>query len=198
MTESTRAIVLPGEVSVVNLGLSLFADAVRDQAAPVEEVDWRIPAGGQMDLVDALEQLEGPRAAGIDQANAEAVRRLDRSVPLLVDVAPAGTLIPDLSGRMLLHCGPAIEWAAGLRPAPSLDAGRRRCRGVGRDRRAGRPDPRRRKREAPAGLPLRHRDADGECNRSVGAGLRRRQPRRRHTGIRPDQPGAGGDRVVRT
>ena len=112
MTESRRAIVLPGEVSVVNLGLSLFADAVRDQAAPVEEVDWRIPAGGQMDLVDALEQLEGPRAAGIDRANAEAVRRLDRSVPLLVDVAPAGTLIPDLSGRMLLHCGPAIEWAA--------------------------------------------------------------------------------------
>ena len=112
MTESRRAIVLPGEVSVVNLGLSLFADAVRDQAAPVEEVDWRIPAGGQMDLVDALEQLEGPRAAGIDLANTEAVRRLDRSVPLLVDVAPAGTLIPDLSGRMLLHCGPAIEWAA--------------------------------------------------------------------------------------
>ena len=65
-----------------------------------------------MDLVDALEQLEGPRAAGIDRANTEAVRRLDRSVPLLVDVAPAGTLIPDLSGRMLLHCGPAIEWAA--------------------------------------------------------------------------------------
>ena len=89
MTEPTRAIVLPDEVSVVNLGLSLFADAVRDQAAPAQQVDWRIPAGGQLDLVDALEQLDGPRASGIDRANAEVVRRLDHSVPMLVDVASA-------------------------------------------------------------------------------------------------------------
>ena len=111
MAESTRAIALPDEVSVVNMGLSLFADAVRDQAAPVEHVEWRIPAGGQLDMVDDLEQLYGPRAADIDKANAEVVRRLDRSVPLLVDVAPAETLIPGMSGRTLLHCGPALEWA---------------------------------------------------------------------------------------
>ena len=54
MTESTRAIVLPDEVSVVNVGLSLFADAVRDQAAPVEHVDWRIPADGQQDLIAGI------------------------------------------------------------------------------------------------------------------------------------------------
>ncbi len=110
MTEPTRAIVLPDEVSVVNLGLSLFADAVRDQAAPAQQVDWRIPAGGQLDLVDALELLDGPRASGIDRANAEVVRRLDQSVPMLVDVASAGALIPDLSGRTLLHSGPEIAW----------------------------------------------------------------------------------------
>jgi hypothetical protein len=110
MTETTRAIELPDEVSVVNLGLSLFADAIRDQAAPVTEIDWRIPADGRTELVEALEELDGPRAADIDAANAEVVRRLDRSVPLLVDVAPAYSLLPDLSGRVLLHCGPAIEW----------------------------------------------------------------------------------------
>jgi hypothetical protein len=111
MAESTRIPVLPDEVSVVNMGLSLFADAVRHQDASVEHVDWRIPANGQPDLVDALEQLYGPRAADIDEANAEAVRRLDQSVPLLVDIAPAEALIPQVSGRMLLHCGPEIEWA---------------------------------------------------------------------------------------
>ena len=111
MSDSHNAIVLPTEVSVVNLGLSLFADAVRDQAAPVEDVAWRIPADGRMDLVDALEQLDGPRAAAIDHANAEAVRRLDESVPLLVDVAPAGRLITGLPDRTLLHCGPEIAWA---------------------------------------------------------------------------------------
>jgi hypothetical protein len=112
MTDSTRVTALPHEVSVVNLGLSLFADALRDQATSVEHVDWRIPADGQPDLIDALEQLDGPRAADIDKANAEAVRRLDQSVPLLVDVGPAATLIPTMPDRTLLHCGPGIEWAA--------------------------------------------------------------------------------------
>jgi hypothetical protein len=111
MSESTPVTALPDKVSVVNIGLSLFADAVRDQATPVEHVEWRIPADGQLDLVDDLEQLYGPRAAEIDKANAEAVRRLDQSVPLLVDIAPAESLIPEVSGRMLLHCGPEIEWA---------------------------------------------------------------------------------------
>ena len=111
MADSTRVTALPDEVSVVNVGLSLFADAVRAQATSVEPVDWRIPADGRPDLIDALEQLDGPRAADIDRANAEAVRRLDQSVPLLVDVGPAATLIPSLPDRTLLHCGPGIEWA---------------------------------------------------------------------------------------
>lgn len=109
-TQPARTTVLPDEVSVVNIGLSLFADAVRDQATAVEQVDWRIPADGQLDLVADLEQLYGPRAAGIDAANSEAVRRLDQSVPLLVDLAAAETIVPGMTGRMLLHCGPAIEW----------------------------------------------------------------------------------------
>jgi hypothetical protein len=109
--EPSKAVSLPDEVSVVNIGLSLFADAVRDQATSVQQLDWRIPADGQADLIADLERLYGPRAAGIDEANAEAVRRLDESVPLLVDVAPAEAVVPDLSGRTLLHCGPSIEWS---------------------------------------------------------------------------------------
>jgi len=112
MTVKDRpAIVLPEEVSVVNIGLSLFADAVRDQATPVQQVDWRIPADGRPDLIAALEQLDGPRAADIDRANAEVVRRLDQGVPFLVDIAAAGTVVPGMAGKMLLHCGPAIDWA---------------------------------------------------------------------------------------
>ena len=38
---------LPAEVRVVNVGLPLFADAVRAQGAAAVEVDWRIPAGGR-------------------------------------------------------------------------------------------------------------------------------------------------------
>jgi hypothetical protein len=111
MAESARAIVLPDEVAVVNVGLELFGDAAREQAAPTQEVDWRIPADGRPDLVDALEQLDGPRSAEIDRANTEVVRRLDESVPLLVDVAPASTLLPDLPERTLLHCCPDLTWS---------------------------------------------------------------------------------------
>jgi hypothetical protein len=112
MNERTDgAIALPGEVAVVNIGLPLFADAVRDQATSVQQVDWRIPADGRPELVDDLESLYGRRAAAIDEANAEVVRRLDESVPLLVDVDTAGDVVPGLTDRMLMHCGPAIEWA---------------------------------------------------------------------------------------
>ena len=37
---------VPRPVEAVNVGLSAFADALRDQGAPVVEVDWRPPAGG--------------------------------------------------------------------------------------------------------------------------------------------------------
>jgi len=104
-------IVLPGEVSVVNVGLPLFADAVRDQAVPVQHVDWRIPADGDMASIDALERLYGERADAIDRANAEVVHRLDQGVPMLVDIGAGRTLVPDLAGQVLLHCGPAISWA---------------------------------------------------------------------------------------
>lgn len=101
---------LPDEVAVVNVGLSLFADAVREQSASVQQVDWRIPADGRPDLIAALESLYGQRSGELEAANAEVVRRLDESVPLLVDVAPARDVVPGLPDRTLLHCGPEIDW----------------------------------------------------------------------------------------
>jgi Protein of unknown function (DUF1116) len=109
--EPSTGIALPDEVSVVNIGLSLFADAVREQASPVQQLDWRIPADGQAELIADLEHLYGPRAAGLDEANTEVIRRLDESVPLLVDIAAAESVVPGMSGQKLLHCGPSIEWA---------------------------------------------------------------------------------------
>ncbi len=46
----------------------------------------------------------------IEEANEEAVRRLVAGDPVLFDIAPAGEVIPGLSGRMILHSGPPIEW----------------------------------------------------------------------------------------
>ena len=109
-------IVLPGAVEVVNVGLALFAEAVADQGRPAVQVDWRIPAGGDQDVVAALRRLCGPFAADLDAANAEVVRRLDSGRPLLIDAAPASAVLPGLDGRTLLHCGPAIAYRDAVDP----------------------------------------------------------------------------------
>ncbi len=118
MTEpASPALTLPDRVGVVNVGLSLFADAIREQDAPVISVDWRVPAGGQPDAVAALGRLYGIHAERIDAANAEVLRRLDKGKPLLTGVTTVAGAAPGLAegfegaGRTLLHCGPAIGYA---------------------------------------------------------------------------------------
>jgi hypothetical protein len=46
----------------------------------------------------------------IELANQEAANRLKLGEPVLVDIAPAGEVIPGLVGKMVLHSGPPIEW----------------------------------------------------------------------------------------
>jgi hypothetical protein len=46
----------------------------------------------------------------IEIANQETTERLIQGEPVLVDIAPAGEVIPDLEDRMVLHAGPPIEW----------------------------------------------------------------------------------------
>jgi hypothetical protein len=46
----------------------------------------------------------------INAANEEAFRRLVAADPVLVDVAPAGAVIPGLRDRMILHSGPPVAW----------------------------------------------------------------------------------------
>ncbi|MDQ6783019.1 MAG: DUF1116 domain-containing protein [Actinomycetota bacterium] len=106
------AIDLPDDVAVINVGLGLFAEAITAQGRAVESVDWKIPAGGDNDVVAALRRLWGPHAHLVEAANAEVVRRLDESAPVLHGVRPAGQVVPDLGERTLLHCGPRIDFEA--------------------------------------------------------------------------------------
>lgn len=101
---------LPAVVEVVNVGLPMFGDAVREQGTKVQDVDWRIPADGDPAAVRALTALYGRHAETVSAANAEVLRRLDQGVPQLVDVATVAD-VPGYQGRTLLHCGPAIAYA---------------------------------------------------------------------------------------
>jgi hypothetical protein len=111
VTVDVVTVELPDEVEVVNLGLPLFADAVRAQGRPAAQVDWRIPAEGDPELVGALTRLYGRHAGAVDRANAEVVRRLDSGVPVLVGIDAAGAALPGVGERTIVHCGPAIGWA---------------------------------------------------------------------------------------
>lgn len=46
----------------------------------------------------------------IEKANEKAVRRMTTAEPVLVDIAPAGEVIPGMQGKMITHAGPPIEW----------------------------------------------------------------------------------------
>ncbi len=46
----------------------------------------------------------------IDRANQEAVSRILEGQPILVDVAPAASVIPRMRRDLLLHAGPPITW----------------------------------------------------------------------------------------
>jgi hypothetical protein len=112
MTEPGSTVLsLPRRVGVVNVGLPLFADAVREQGAPVISVDWRVPAGGEPAAVAALGRLYGIHAERVEAANAEVLRRLDQGAPLLAGVSTVAAAVPGLPDRTLLHCGPVISYA---------------------------------------------------------------------------------------
>lgn len=44
-------------LKVINVGLPLFADSLRQQGVDVVEVNWRPPAGGDADVLALLDRL---------------------------------------------------------------------------------------------------------------------------------------------
>jgi hypothetical protein len=99
---------LPRTVEAVNVGLSIFADALRDQGAPVVEVDWRPPARGDRGMLEILTRLWGVRGDRIAAANAQAVERIEGASPRALTVAPARDVVPRMRDGLLLHSGPPI------------------------------------------------------------------------------------------
>jgi len=48
--------------------------------------------------------------AKIEEANQEAVARIQRAKPTLIDVSTAGEVIPGMKKNMILHAGPPVTW----------------------------------------------------------------------------------------
>ena len=49
--------ILREKLKVVNIGISTFADDLRSQGVQVVHVDWKPPAGGDVEMLKLLEKL---------------------------------------------------------------------------------------------------------------------------------------------
>ena len=95
---------LTREPEVVAAGAELFADALRDQAVPVTDVEWRPPMDGTSEALARV--LADPRLA---EANATALARITAAGAELVRIAPASEVL-DLGPGEFLHSGPPLTW----------------------------------------------------------------------------------------
>jgi len=46
-------------LKVISIGLAVFAESLCEQGIEVAQVDWRPPAGGDMELIALLDELAG-------------------------------------------------------------------------------------------------------------------------------------------
>ncbi len=95
-------------LSVVNVGLASFADAVAEAGAPVARVEWA-PPGGEPGAARALARLAADSA--VDAANKKAFEAYASAEPVLEGIGIAREVLPGMGERMLLHSGPPITWA---------------------------------------------------------------------------------------
>ena len=94
---------------VINIGLSSFADSIRDAGGKVTHLDWRPPAGGNHDTgLNLATIINHPL---VENANKVAFTRFLNAQPVLCGVGIARNVIPDLGDRTLLHAGPPIKWS---------------------------------------------------------------------------------------
>jgi len=100
---------LSAPLSVLNVGLSSFADAIRQCGGAATQVEWAPPAGGDRAAGAALARLVNHPA--VEKANARAMARLLAAQPRLEGIGIAREALPGMGRRMLLHAGPPIEWA---------------------------------------------------------------------------------------
>ncbi|GGK80709.1 DUF1116 domain-containing protein [Ornithinimicrobium pekingense] len=103
-TEQPLHGLLTRDPAVVAAGAELFADALRDQAVPVADVEWRPPMDGTGEALATV--LADPR---LTEANALALERITSAEAELVRVAPASEALGLQRGEFL-HSGPPLTW----------------------------------------------------------------------------------------
>lgn len=106
---------------IINVGLKSFAEVCKDFGCKVIQYDWAPPAGGNIEIIKALNFLR--KHEGIDEKNQEVIAKIVSSQPVLRNVMRAKEAISQFqekNKKVLLHAGPPIEYKN--MPAPMQGA----------------------------------------------------------------------------
>lgn len=93
---------------VINIGTSKFKDDLDLQGVESIQVAWQPPAGGNMQLIEALDFFQENEK--VEQANQETIKRMKEAHAFLIDIDKAVNVIPGMHSKKILHSGPPIAW----------------------------------------------------------------------------------------
>ncbi len=115
---------LGDDLTVLAVGADLFADSLRSQACPVEQVDWRPPPYAAPTDIAAV--AADPRRPG---GNARALERVLAAGAELIDVLPAAEALGITPGTFF-HAGPPLDWDRASGPMRGALIGAMRYEGL--------------------------------------------------------------------
>ena len=95
-------------IKAINLGNEGFANELKSINVDTIHLQWKPIARGQSELIKALDSLSNRKS--IDEANEEALRRVNSSQAVLIDIQNAIEVIPGMDENTILHAGPPITW----------------------------------------------------------------------------------------
>ena len=95
-------------LSVLNVGVGSFADAINQSGGKATQLEWAPPANGDRATGAALARIVNhPK---VEAANAKAAQRLLAAQPRLESIGIAREALPKMGRRTILHAGPPIKW----------------------------------------------------------------------------------------
>lgn len=96
-------------LNVINVGIAMFSDDLKKQHVEVTQLDWTPPGQGNMQVVQALDNIaDSPLADKITAANQQALERIIQSHPVLIGFDQAINVVPGMTAKTILHAGPPV------------------------------------------------------------------------------------------
>lgn len=105
-------------LKIINIGLKSFKEDLEKQNQEVAQINWMPPSINNLELLDRMDDYLENKF--VQEANKEAVNRILESVPFLVDMDQAKNVVPNFTGKQILHAGPPIKFEN--IPGPMLGA----------------------------------------------------------------------------